>query len=288
MENEKLGYLYRHIRLDKNEVFYIGIGSDSSFERAKSKHGRNYHWNNVIKKTQYLVEIILHDIEESKLKNKEIEFIKLYGRRDLKLGTLVNLTDGGDGQLGNSPSLEVRKKQSEIMKIKAKNKSYKDLSSKASRGKKKFSGGSSIYVGISKVKYESGTIRWQSSICFHRKGINLGLYKLEEDAAKAYDIKALELFGIDCVLNFPELKIKYLNDEIILIKESKKSFADSLSRPIIQYNLKTDEVIKEWISSRQAEREGDKFFHSAILSCCKNQKRYKSHKGFGWKFKEES
>jgi len=26
----KKGYLYRHIRLDKNEVFYIGIGTEKN------------------------------------------------------------------------------------------------------------------------------------------------------------------------------------------------------------------------------------------------------------------
>ena len=29
-----MAYLYRHIRLDKNEPFYIGIGSDTNFKRA--------------------------------------------------------------------------------------------------------------------------------------------------------------------------------------------------------------------------------------------------------------
>lgn len=28
-----MAYLYRHIRLDKNEPFYIGIGSDSNYNR---------------------------------------------------------------------------------------------------------------------------------------------------------------------------------------------------------------------------------------------------------------
>ena len=31
---------------------------------------------------------------------KEIEFIKLYGRKDNNTGILVNLTDGGEGTLG--------------------------------------------------------------------------------------------------------------------------------------------------------------------------------------------
>ena len=36
----------------------------------------------------------------------EFEFIKLYGRTDLGLGTLTNLTNGGEGQL--NPSAETR------------------------------------------------------------------------------------------------------------------------------------------------------------------------------------
>jgi hypothetical protein len=39
---------------------------------------------------------------------KEIELIALYGRRDLGLGTLVNLTNGGEGNL--NPSEDVRYK----------------------------------------------------------------------------------------------------------------------------------------------------------------------------------
>lgn len=40
-------YLYRHIRLDKNEPFYIGIGTKNKHKypyfRAKSKAERNKH-----------------------------------------------------------------------------------------------------------------------------------------------------------------------------------------------------------------------------------------------------
>jgi hypothetical protein len=45
---------------------------------------------------------------------KEKEFIQLYGRRDLGLGTLVNMTDGGDGV--HNLSDETKKKLSEIRK----------------------------------------------------------------------------------------------------------------------------------------------------------------------------
>jgi hypothetical protein len=32
-----MAYVYRHIRLDKNEPFYIGVGSDSNYSRAFTK-----------------------------------------------------------------------------------------------------------------------------------------------------------------------------------------------------------------------------------------------------------
>lgn len=97
-----MAYVYRHIRLDKNEPFYVGIAKDEykNCERAYSKYYRNKHWHNIINKSHYEVEIILDDLTWEEACKKEIEFIKLYGRADLKTGSLVNMTDGGDGFKG--------------------------------------------------------------------------------------------------------------------------------------------------------------------------------------------
>jgi len=57
-----MAYLYRHIRLDKNEPFYIGIGSDENYERAYNNHNRSIFWKNIINKTPYEIEIILDDL----------------------------------------------------------------------------------------------------------------------------------------------------------------------------------------------------------------------------------
>lgn len=101
-------YLYRHIRLDKNEPFYIGIGSDDGgkYKRAFDKHKRSSFWNKIVSKAGYEVEIILDDLTWDEVCLKEIEFIKLYGRKDLNEGTLCNLTGGGDGMLGVKVSPE--------------------------------------------------------------------------------------------------------------------------------------------------------------------------------------
>jgi hypothetical protein len=112
-----MAYIYRHIRLDKNEIFYIGIGSDNKeeYERAYSKKDRNKHWHNIAK-FGYEVEIILDDLTWEEACSKEIEFIKLYGRKDLNEGTLVNMTDGGEGTIGIVITEESRKRISESIK----------------------------------------------------------------------------------------------------------------------------------------------------------------------------
>ena len=44
------------------------------------------------------------------IKQKEIEFIKLYGRKNLVTGILANLTDCGDGTIGIEFSQERKDK----------------------------------------------------------------------------------------------------------------------------------------------------------------------------------
>jgi translation initiation factor 2 beta subunit (eIF-2beta)/eIF-5 len=130
-----MAYVYRHIRLDKNVPFYIGIGTDASFSRSRETTRRNKLWSRIAEKTEHKVQILFDNLTHEEAKQKEIEFIALYGRIDKKLGPLANLTDGGDGTLGaivskekrelfsrvhsgkvNSP--EVRKKISDTLKSK--------------------------------------------------------------------------------------------------------------------------------------------------------------------------
>ena len=98
-----MAYVYRHIREDKNEVFYIGIGTDDKgkYVRAKSKN-RNRYWKRIVDKTNYEIEILFDNISKEDAIKKEIEFIQLYGRRDQNNGTLCNLTDGGEGVVNMS------------------------------------------------------------------------------------------------------------------------------------------------------------------------------------------
>ena len=57
-----MAYVYRHIRLDKNEPFYIGIGSDMTNKRANEKARRSKFWKKIVAKTDYEIEILFDDI----------------------------------------------------------------------------------------------------------------------------------------------------------------------------------------------------------------------------------
>lgn len=57
----------------------------------------------------------------------------------------------------------------------------------------------SNFKGVYQQKIQK---RWESRIEFHRKKIYLGTFADEIDAAKAYDLKAKELFGEFALTNF--------------------------------------------------------------------------------------
>ena len=75
MENN--WYVYRHIRLDKNEPFYIGIGNKKNYARAHQikSDRRNEIWCKIFSKTEIEIEIILDNLklQSFELKIRSIE-----------------------------------------------------------------------------------------------------------------------------------------------------------------------------------------------------------------------
>jgi len=116
-----MAYVYRHIRLDKNQPFYIGVGTDSLYKRAyqKSKTKRSEYWHNIAKKG-YEVEILMDNLTNKQAFEKEKEFINLYGRADLGLGILCNLTNGGENppvHFGDNNPMKNKETAEKISKI---------------------------------------------------------------------------------------------------------------------------------------------------------------------------
>lgn len=99
-------YVYLHRKKTTGEVFYVGKGSG---DRAWNRQGRNEFWKKTVRKHGYYVEIHSHGLQEWYAFELERDLICYYGRRQLGLGTLVNLSDGGEGPSGQVFSEDFKK-----------------------------------------------------------------------------------------------------------------------------------------------------------------------------------
>lgn len=114
---ERVYYVYRHLRNDTGKPFYIGRGKkrnnrpwvSAEYERAFSKKGRSDYWYNIANKHGFEVEIMVDDLTFEECVDKEIELIKLYGKSK-NGGLLCNLSDGGEGNKNVVISDVVKKK----------------------------------------------------------------------------------------------------------------------------------------------------------------------------------
>jgi len=99
-------YVYRDPRPSKNnQPVYVGKGTGDRDLSHWSRGSHNKPFQDFIShlKQRSLVapcQRVFETEDETEAFAKEIELIALYGRRNLKTGTLFNLTDGGEGGSG--------------------------------------------------------------------------------------------------------------------------------------------------------------------------------------------
>lgn len=99
-------YVYEHLKLSDNSVFYVGKGCKN---RAFRKSNRNQHWHNTVNKHGYKVNFIVKNVSEELSLLAEVERIDQLKRLNVKL---CNQTDGGDGVSGYVATKETRLKLS--------------------------------------------------------------------------------------------------------------------------------------------------------------------------------
>lgn len=179
MENNCI--VYRHIRLDKNEPFYIGIASNE--KRPYTKINRNIHWHRIVNKTEYRVDILFDDLTWEDANEKEKEFIALYGRKHLGTGTLVNITDGGGGVKGWKNPMKGKKSN-----ICGENHPmYGKTHSKESIEKMKINISKSDKRKISGkgINFDKNRNAWRCRIRVNKQNYYLGQFKTYEEALTA-------------------------------------------------------------------------------------------------------
>lgn len=97
-------YTYMHIRKSDYQVFYVGKGCGG---RANSAYGRSAYWTRVANKHGLDVKILAHWPTEEEAFLHEKLLISCF--KDMH-SPLVNMTLGGDGSSGITPSVETRAK----------------------------------------------------------------------------------------------------------------------------------------------------------------------------------
>jgi hypothetical protein len=108
-------YIYQHIRLDTNTIFYIGKGTKkfkgNTYQRAYTKNSRNDYWKNITKSVSYKIEILEEFESEDECLKKETELIKLYGYSWNGTGILCNMVDNND-EIRRLAQIQSKKKNS--------------------------------------------------------------------------------------------------------------------------------------------------------------------------------
>jgi hypothetical protein len=97
-------YVYEHLTKDTNKTFYVGKGAGY---RSGSKSNRNKHWQKIVKKHGFTVNIIAKDLDEELAflcEQERIEQLKKLGYK------LCNYTNGGEGISGHKHSEQSKKK----------------------------------------------------------------------------------------------------------------------------------------------------------------------------------
>jgi hypothetical protein len=282
IESSGQHYIYRHIRLDTNTPFYIGLGTKQNkdricahrteFSRAYSKASRYPAWKSIVERVGYRVEILLQSNDYEFINEKEIEFIKIYGKICNGTGSLVNLTDGGGGVKGFLMNDERKKKIGDA-----------NRGNKANLGRKA-SDETKIIMSISAKK---------RGICESTRIANLEYLRSNENRERMSKRQTGVIIPEETRKKISEkLKGRKLSQET-LIKRSKTTTgvpkknregyeitSAKLSIPIIQLD-KQGNIIKEWKSMTEAGLNG--FSISKISLCCNNKRPF--HKEYKWQFK---
>lgn len=265
-------YLYRHIRLDKNEPFYIGIGTVNTIDenslcyseywrRAFAKTSRNPYWRNIVAKTKYEIEILYESYDLNHIKEKETEFIILHGRKDLGTGMLCNMTDGGDGINGYKHSEECKKRMGDKKRgTKLKNvrkghkfsKEHGENVSKALKGK--YTGERHWHTGKKLTEYHRSRIIQANTGRKHTEEA-----KLKMRVPKNY-IRTLEHRR-----KLSEAQInKSKNIKVIRIEKGKEQVFDSVRKASIETGTPTD-TIYGYLSNRRIKPRNNIVWKKAIL-----------------------
>lgn len=259
-------FLYRHIRPDKNEPFYVGIGTvpklksvlgyRTQYMRAYNKASRPKIWQDLVKKIgSYEVEIMLESDNSQEIQNAEKFFIKLYGRKDLKTGILVNRTDGGDGIINPSETNRARMKAA-------------GLAMSSDYDKRKLM-----------HQYDLNGFYIKTWVSITEAANH---YNLSGPAALAYACKRPE--NTIAGFRWSYEKIDRIIVDLNAIVQRKKNCALATRKAVLMMDHHTNEILREFSSTLEAQHELG-IANGSISSVCLNKPSCKTAGGYKWAYK---
>lgn len=260
MDSSKPGkFIYGDYELDY-EPFYVGKGISDRIKQTL--YDKSPFKKNKINKLKSLdIEILsiklIENLSNSESIDKEIELISLIGRRDKNKGTLVNMTDGGDGRLSSPHSEETKKKIS---------------ISRTGKG-----------IGW---KHKEETLKIMSD---NQRGDGNGFYGKTHSYQNKRD-HSDRVSGF----NHPMYGKKHSDKTIDKLIEHRRSIPNSLikescqvfNKPVLMYDLSLN-FIKEFESVKQTSEEMN-INESIISKCCRGDIKNPTRFYFRYKNKEDN
>lgn len=155
-------YIYQHVRLDKDEIFYIGKGTKCNrgniYKRAFTKNSRNTYWKNITQSTSYRVDILEEYESEKECLERETQLIKLYGYSWNNTGTLCNIVEDNESIRRLATLNSIRSNSKEVYQYDLEGNYIKSFSSIAA-AKKEYQ--CDIYNAVSGRAPTAGNFQWR-------------------------------------------------------------------------------------------------------------------------------
>lgn len=265
-------YIYLHVTKDDKTPFYIGKGKN---KRCFDTYNRNDWWVNIVNKHDYLILILEINLSEEISYEKEKYWISYFGRKQFKNGgTLVNLTDGGEGVSGKIYTEEEKEKKSKYFKL------HPEIWSSGINREKYF--GKQLFGEDNPNfgnKYEKNPLS-KPVVKLSLNGDFIDQYPSILFCSEKNEVKPTSVSA--CCLNkrhqLKGYKYVFLSDyekNNIIITSGKNS-----KKQVNQIDLFSNEIICTYNSCAATKENG--FNPTNVGQVCRGEK--KTHKGYKWEY----